>query len=418
MKQNKFIKKSSAILASVMMSLSGCMTGVSAQTVNTPVTSSVTLQQTTQKAVKPKTTTKKVQTQSTLVKSQSKTSADPGCYISDFGIKKMTDGTPGFDSDNNPGNDSEKSNKIVRSFDYVNYDLEYVTAISDKTKVVSEAYVDIEFSLDKDPSKAVFNKDSFAWCENPVTTYYYEDGTNSTKWDQKRTVVKQVLTGRRKITNNADMNAIPGIGTLSFGVYVKGDINGAVIQPEFKCWIEGTDKVKSATSEAVTVSAEPRYNIRLVRNTSSGNPDPIVYISPDKDTFSLDDKAGYLKGRMESYNLQLEVLNLESDKGLKGIELPTGPITFNLKATEKIDDNDVTGQKEYSPFLWDYALNNGSSRGQIGKDMNLNGDVRIYYNPNIPYGSSNAFSRDRRSTWDSRRLYNHRYRKRSFYGFS
>lgn len=142
MKQNKFIKKSSAILASVMMSLSGCMTGVSAQTVNTPVTSSVTLQQTTRKAVKPKTTTKKVQTQSTLVKSQSKTSADPGCYISDFGIKKMTDGTPGFDSDNNPGNDSEKSNKIVRSFDYVNYDLEYVTAISDKTKTVDEAYVD------------------------------------------------------------------------------------------------------------------------------------------------------------------------------------------------------------------------------------------------------------------------------------
>lgn len=401
MKQNKFIKKSSAILASVMMSLSGCMTGVSAQTVNTPVTSSVTLQQTTRKAVKPKTTTKKVQTQSTLVKSQSKTSADPGCYISDFGIKKMTDGTPGFDSDNNPGNDSEKSNKIVRSFDYVNYDLEYVTAISDKTKTVDEAFVNIEFSLDKDPSKAVFNKDSFAWCENPVTTYYYEDGTSSTKWDQKRTVVKQVLTGRRKITNNADTNAIPGIGTLSFGVYVKGDINGAIIQPEFKCWIEGTDKVKSATSEAVTVSATPRYNIRLVRNTSSGNPDPIVYISPDKNTFSLDDKAGYLKGRMESYNLQLEVLNLESDKGLKGIELPTGPITFNLKATEKIDDNDVTGQEEYSPFLWDYALNNGSSRGRIGKDMNLNGDVRIYYNPSIPYGRSDAFSRDRRSTWDS-----------------
>lgn len=354
MKQNKFIKKSSAILASVMMSLSGCMTGVSAQTVNTPVTSSVTLQQTTQKAVKPKTTTKKEQAQSTLVKSQSKTSADPGCYISDFGIKKMTDGTPGFDSDNNPGNDSGKSNKIVRSFDYVNYDLEYVTAITDKAKVVNEAYVGIEFSLDKDPSKAVFNKDSIAWCENPVTTYYYEDGTNSTKWDQKRTVVKQVLTGRRKITNNADMNAIPGIGTLSFGVYVKGDVNGAVIQPEFKCWIEGTDKVKSAISEAVTVSAEPRYNIRLLRNTTGGNPDPIVYIAPDKSSFSLKAKDGYMKGRMESYSIQLELLNTETDKGLKGIELPSGDITFDLKATEKIDDTDVTSQKDYSPFLWDY----------------------------------------------------------------
>ena len=401
MKQNKFIKKSSAILASVMMSLSGCMTSVSAQTVNTPVTSSVTLQQTTQKAVKPKTTTKKVQTQSTLVKSQSKTSADPGCYISDFGIKKMTDGTPGFDSDNNPGNDSEKSNKIVRSFDYVNYDLEYVTAISDKTKVVSEAYVDIEFSLDKDPSKAVFNKDSFAWCENPVTTYYYEDGTNSTKWDQKRTVVKQVLTGRRKITNNADMNAIPGIGTLSFGVYVKGDVNGAVIQPEFKCWIEGTDKVKSATSEAVIVSATPRYNIRLVRNTSSQNSDPLVYVSPDRTTLSTEDKDGYLMGRMESYNVQLELLNESADKALKGVELPTGGITFDLKATEKVDDKDVTGQEGYVPFLWDYNVANATSKGVTNKNFDLIGDSRIYINTSLPYGYSKRYSRCKNGTWDS-----------------
>lgn len=401
MKQNKFIKKSSAILASVMMSLSGCMTGVSAQTVNTPVTSSVTLQQTTQKAVKPKTTTKKVQTQSTLVKSQSKTSADPGCYISDFGIKKMTDGTPGFDSDNNPGNDSEKSNKIVRSFDYVNYDLEYVTAISDKTKVVSEAYVDIEFSLDKDPSKAVFNKDSFAWCENPVTTYYYEDGTNSTKWDQKRTVVKQVLTGRRKITNNADMNAIPGIGTLSFGVYVKGDINGAVIQPKFKCWIEGNDKVKATQSEPVTVSAEPRYNLRLVRNTSSQNSDPLVYVSPDRTTLSTEAKDGYLMGRMESYNVQMELLNESADKALKGIELPSGRITFDLKATEKIDNKDVTGQEGYVPFLWDYNVADSTSKGVGGKNFNLIGDSRIYLNTALPYGTSKRYSRSKNNTWDS-----------------
>lgn len=397
------LKRTSALVLSFVMSVSGCMTSISAQTTSSSVTTDVAVQSTTQKTVQPKisTTRSKFKT-SSLVKAQSKASVeDPGCYISDFGIKKMTDGTPSFDKDDNPGNDSSKSNRIVRSFDYVNYDLEYVTAITDKTKVVNEAYVGIEFSLDKDPSKAVFNKDSIAWCENPVTTYYYEDGTNSTKWNQNKTVVKQVLTGRRKITNNADTNAIPGIGTLSFGVYVKGDINGAIIQPEFKCWIEGNDKIKTAQSEPVTVSAEPRYNIRLIRNTSSGNLDPIVYISPDKNTFSLDDKAGYLKGRMENYALQLEILNVDTDKGLKGVELPTGPITFNLKATEKIDDKDVTGQDGYSPFLWDYALNNGSSRGQIGKDMNLNGDSRIYHNPSIPYGRSNYFSRDRRSTWDS-----------------
>ena len=398
------LKKTSALALSFIMSMSGCMTSISAQTNSSSITTDVAVQSTAQKAVQPKASTKRSRIKtSSLVKAQSKASVeDPGCYISDFGIKKMTDGTPAFDKDDNPGNDSSKSNKIVRSFDYVNYDLEYVTAITDKTKVVNEAYVDIEFSLDKDPSKAVFNKDSFAWCENPVTTYYYEDGTNSTKWNQNKTVVKQVLTGRRKITNNADTNAIPGIGTLSFGVYVKGEINGAVVQPEFKCWIEGTDKVKSTTSEAVTVSAEPRYNIRLVRNTVSGNPDPIVYISPDKNNITVTDTDGYLKGRLESYTLQIELLNQSTDQGLKGIELPTGKISFNLKATEKIDDKDVTNQTDYSPFLWDYKLNIGTSTGVLGKNMNVNGDSYLIYNPSSnPYGRADYFKRDARSTWDS-----------------
>ena len=398
------LKKTSALALSFIMSMSSCMTSISAQTNSSSITTDVAVQSTTQKSVQPKTSTKRSKFKtSSLVKTQSKASVEnPGCYISDFGIKKMTDGTPSFDKDDNPGNDSSKSNKIVRSFDYVNYDLEYVTAITDKTKTVNEAYVDIEFSLDKDPSKAVFNKDSFAWCENPVTTYYYEDGTSSTKWDQKRTVVKQVLTGRRKITNNADTNAIPGIGTLSFGVYVKGDVNGAVIQPEFKCWIEGNDKIKTAQSEPVTVSAEPRYNIRLVRNTVSGNPDPIVYISPDKNNITVTDTDGYLKGRLESYTLQIELLNQSTDQGLKGVELPTGKISFNLKATEKIDDKDVTNQTDYSPFLWDYKLNVATSTGVLGKNMNVNGDSYLIYNPSSnPYGRADYFKRDARSTWDS-----------------
>lgn len=398
------LKRTSAIVLSFVMSMSGCMTSISAQANSSSVTTDVAVQSTAQKAVQPKTSTKrsKIKT-SSLVKAQSKTSVeDPGCYISDFGIKKMTDGTPAFDKDDSPGNDSSKSNKIVRTFDYVNYDLEYVTAITDKTKTVNEAYVGIEFSLDKDPSKAVFNKDSFAWCENPVTTYYYEDGTNSTKWNQNKTVVKQVLTGRRKITNNADTNAIPGIGTLSFGVYVKGEINGAVIQPKFKCWIEGNDKVKATQSEPVTVSAEPRYNIRLVRNTVSGNPDPIVYISPDKNNITVTNTDGYLKGRLESYTLQIELLNQSTDQGLKGIELPTGKISFNLKATEKIDDKDVTNQTDYSPFLWDYKLNIATSTGVLGKNMNVNGDSYLIYNPSSnPYGRADYFKRDARSTWDS-----------------
>lgn len=398
-------KKASAVAVSLMMSMSGCLTSVSAQTIQTPVNSSIQIQNTTSKAVKPKTNTKQIKTNNTnkvTMKKKNSVGDDAGCYISDFGIKKMTDGTANFDADDNAGNDSSKSNKIVRSFDYINYDLEYVTAISDKTKVVNEAYVDIEFSLDKDPSKAVFNSDSFSWCENPVTTYYYEDGTNSTKWNQSKTVVKQVLTGRRKITNNSDTNAIPGIGTLSFGVYVKGDTNEDIIQPEFKCWIEGNDIVQTCQSDAVTVSAAPRYNIRLVRNTASGNCDPITYLAPDLSESSLEDKDGYLKGRMESYVLQVELLNKETDKGLKGVELPSGDITFDIKATETVNGEDKTSSKDYSPILWDYRLNYPTQTGMLGRDMGPSGDTYVLYCPSSsPFGRTKYYQRDFRSTWDS-----------------
>ena len=39
------------------------------------------------------------------------------CYISNFGIRQMKDGTESFDENDNIGNDSSDSNKRVRSFD-------------------------------------------------------------------------------------------------------------------------------------------------------------------------------------------------------------------------------------------------------------------------------------------------------------
>lgn len=124
------------------------------------------------------------------VKSLTKLASDAGCYISAFEIKTTKDGTAKFDTDDNVGNDSNDSNGRVRTFDYINYNLEYVTAIEDTTQTIDSAYVAIEFTLDKDPSEAVLNPDTFKWCENMVTTYYYEDGTTSTTWNQNKVVTK------------------------------------------------------------------------------------------------------------------------------------------------------------------------------------------------------------------------------------
>ena len=60
-------------------------------------------------------------------------------YVSAINIKETVDGLAPFDS-NNAGNDVNASNGIVRSFDNVNYTLEYVTALK-VTQPITDAYL-------------------------------------------------------------------------------------------------------------------------------------------------------------------------------------------------------------------------------------------------------------------------------------
>ena len=50
--------------------------------------------------------------------------------ISAISIKETVTGLEPFDSNDEAGNDSSASNNIVRSFDNVNYTLEYVTTLN------------------------------------------------------------------------------------------------------------------------------------------------------------------------------------------------------------------------------------------------------------------------------------------------
>lgn len=143
------------------------------------------------------------------------------CYISAYEIDEAIDGTEPFDADDERGNDSNGSNKIVRSFDSVNYTLKYTTAIRDSSITgVDLAYVMVDFSLPCDPSVASFNLDTMQWCLDRTVTYTYEDGSVSTTWNKDKTVVNQQVTGRRLLQNTEAGNTIPGTGTLSVGLQV------------------------------------------------------------------------------------------------------------------------------------------------------------------------------------------------------
>ena len=60
-------------------------------------------------------------------------------YVSAIDIKEIITGLAPFDNDNAAGNDSSPSNNIVRSFDNINYTLEYVTELKTHNPI-ADAY--------------------------------------------------------------------------------------------------------------------------------------------------------------------------------------------------------------------------------------------------------------------------------------
>ena len=274
----------------------------------------------------------------------------------------MIDGSAPFDDDDTAGNDSSDSNGIVRSFDEVNYSLEYVTALKNSENVVNEGYVNVEFVLENSAKEVQFNDQTLNWCLDKQVTYYYDDGTTDTVFHSEKNVVKQVLTGRRYLVNGDAGNAIPGTGTLSVGLKISAAVNGAEISPEFHVWMDGNerDEEKQAIADSVRVSATPKYNIGIV---ADGGASVLGYFDIDngKCYTSVKDDAQY--GRLARYAVVMSVYNDTVAKGLKGIEFPSGDITFDISATTELNNEVLTDNKDYNICLWDYIENDAGSVG-------------------------------------------------------
>ena len=313
------------------------------------------------------------------------TSDESLCFIQNAIIDSVEDGTAPFDKDNEIGNDADNRNNIVRSFDYINYNIEYTTGLIDITQTVDSANVRIKAVLNKSMKEAEFNVETLNWCLDRKITYFYEDGSASTSYDKNKNVVKQVLTGYRRLENNSQVNNIPGTGSLTLGVYVKASQNGSMIRPEVSLWVEGNseDRHQKLDMPATVVSAAPKYNVNLSRsngmsclgyyNTGTGT----IVRSGDRP-----DGDSWHRGRLERYSLALQLYNDSADKGLKGIEFPQGDITYNLVMKSEVNGTDTTSSNDFAPVLWDYKINKQAEYGTLGRNMTPRGsESYAYYGP-------------------------------------
>jgi|GEM_PF-4984780 len=236
--------------------------------------------------------------------------ADAKAEITEWKLISTYDGTEAFDADDAPGHDSSVSNHIVRSFDSVDYELGYTTAIKNLSPNdpagYTGGYLCIEAVLPGcTKNEAVFDAESIAkW------------GTVTSMTEISGNVVAEI---RYHLVNDDFIVAVPGAGTLSIPVLVHGAGNGKKITPAFKVWLEGNPvESRTVTADTFTVSAAPQMNVKLSLANSG------------KMWGAQTDSAGKALGNgvIQDYTVSLQV---GTSTRLKGAEAPAGPVTFQLK---------------------------------------------------------------------------------------
>ena len=291
-------------------------------------------------------------------------------YVSSLTCESISSGTAPFDTDDTAGNDSTKDNLIIRSWDTATYDFEYATtAKSDSPySYFKNARVGFRFILAiADKEIAEFDLSSMAWVD---TTPGYEASISNEMIDG---VECQVLTAYRRLEPSATTpTVIPGTGTVSCFISVGMAANGTSIPLKVEAFTEHNepDEYASVDADELVVSAAPRYNVAVAAVSNAfGNG---TYDFGTGNESACNKQYGKVKGNWYRFAVMLQLRNTDTSKGLKGIEIPAGDITFDLKLTSTITNangiTDAAIDDEFKPLLFEYT-DGSSTTGIFGRSV-------------------------------------------------
>lgn len=314
---------------------------------------------------------------------------EDAAYVTGITVDSISDGTAPFDADDNAGNDSGTTNRIVRTFDTVTYNFT-VNMDSYGNGTYSEARVKLEFVLPLTADQATFDQGAMAWMDQ--TAGYAPVLTTETRTIDGKETQCQVLTCYKQLLPSGNHpSVVPGNFGEMVVVNVKSMKNGEQFAPIFSACMEyGTwegncsthNQTEKATvvADKVTVSAAPKYNIQLGERIAYKE---TFDFSTGGDSAANKDK-GQVTGQLICLGLTIQLYNDNTSKGIKGIELPDGsPITFDINVSSQYHINDpnppsgyTQGQSvditnDYMPLLWSYDGNLATAYGTA------NGDGRI-----------------------------------------
>lgn len=275
-------------------------------------------------------------------------------------IDRIT-GTAPFDRDNGRGDDKDENNDIVRSYDTVTYDYEYTLTPDSTMDYYRRTRVGFRFELPYPKDKVTFDAEKMGWVDH---TPGYEPKLTTETIDG---IVTQVYTCYRLLEPTSQSPTVnPGTGSIGLSVAVKGAPHGYRFHPTVKAWTAwdasnptntGTHKRAEDTPEDVTVSAKLNLNVRMV---NYGNVDRGVFDFSSGAANAPNRTEGKVTGLGLGIALVTEMRWPDRTKGLKGLEAPSGRITYRLRLSNQYSDDTKTGTKHpmerrWQPLLYDYG---------------------------------------------------------------
>lgn len=297
---------------------------------------------------------------------------------------RLTDritGTAPFDKDNERGDDKDETNDIVRSYDTVTYDYEYTLTPDSTMDYYRRTRVGFRFELPYPQDRVTFDAEKMGWVDHtpgyePKLTTETIDGT-----------VTQVYTCYRLLEPTSQSPTVnPGTGSIGLSVAVKGAPHGYRFHPTVKAWTAwdasnptntGTHKRAVDTPKDVTVSAKLSLNVRMV---DYGNVDRGVFDFSSGAANAPNRTEGKVTGLGLGVALVTEMRWPDRTKGLKGLEAPSGRITYKIHLSNQYSDDTKTGTKHpmerrWQPLLYDYGhIDNMDSK--YGRTFAWMGDLQ------------------------------------------
>lgn len=287
-------------------------------------------------------------------------------------IDRIT-GTAPFDKDNERGDDKDENNDIVRSYDTVTYDYEYTLTPDSTMDYYRRTRVGFRFELPYPQDTVTFDAEKMGWVDH---TPGYEPKLTTETIDG---IVTQVYTCYRLLEPTSQSPTVnPGTGSIGLSVAVKGAPHGYRFHPTVKAWPAwdrtnpmntGTHKRAEDTPKDVTVSAKLSLNVRMV---DYGNVDRGVFDFSSGAANAPNKDEGKVTGLGLGVALVTEMRWPDRTKGLKGLEAPSGRITYRLRLSNQYSDDTQAGTKHpmerrWQPLLYDYGHIDGENYSKYGR---------------------------------------------------